>query len=112
MKNYTIWLPYYKQGDDLAHCLKDNGPQQALREHAEVLMCAAKQLTDIADLVGDTEIELDADTHHIGISGPQELLDLLVEKELVDVYEDDFDSDFEDDDFEFNKDDLEEEYEQ
>jgi hypothetical protein len=83
-----IDLPYYKQGDDLAHCINQNDGdvEKGLLSHAEMLREAAQQLEDIASLVskyGSDRVEIEADTHCIMIDGPKDLLDELVEQDLA-----------------------------
>lgn len=118
MKTATIELPYYKKGDDMASCLKNqqNDVLKAIDEHSEWMACSAGILMslkeEIEKFVGESDkikdISIEADTHMIWLSGPDELIDLLVEKELVEL-EPDFDDEDEDDE-EFEDDDLAEDY--
>lgn len=88
VKNYAeIWLAYFKQGDDLASHLEDNAPADAFREHATRMKAVSEHLDAIADEVmmyNQEDIKVEADTHHIGISGPEALITTLLEKELAD----------------------------
>jgi hypothetical protein len=85
VKTATIRLPYFKQGDDLAHFLRHHAPPQALLLHASLLDGAAAQLRNVADLIGDANVEFYADNHYIGLSGPDDLIDRLVAAGLAEV---------------------------
>ena len=67
MKYYTLWLPYFKQGDDLNQCLEQahDDIYKALRFHADQLAEACKILSKLSDIAKDYKIDIDADTHHI-----------------------------------------------
>lgn len=67
----TMWVGYYKEGDDLAHHLKETKkPSEALRSWAAQLESAAKAIKEAAEILESKKgIEIDADTHHIGITG-------------------------------------------
>lgn len=83
-KTVIIVLPYYKQGSDLGHFLDQcSSNKEALESHASTLEAAARQLRDIGELIADTEVEFCADTHHISVSGPEDLMDKLVEMDLA-----------------------------
>jgi hypothetical protein len=86
--SYEIWLPYYKQGTDLGQSLENNNGDilLGLREDAERLSSAAKQLNDIANVLEKhdlTNVSIYADTHHIGIDAPKEIIEELLSKELI-----------------------------
>lgn len=72
-------LPVYKKGDDLAHWLEQSGgePVEALRSYGRALLEASKSLMRTADLLAEydeeSEIHVDADTHHIGLLVPASL---------------------------------------
>jgi len=107
-----VYMPYYKQGDDLHSCLEQtNGdPIKAFRLHAEYMHSAAKLSEDIADFLEKYQnsdacvavanalqeknlIEVSADTHHISISADSDLILQLVERFKdagVSLYEDEF----------------------
>jgi hypothetical protein len=90
--SYEIWLPYFKQGDDLGQSLENNNGDilLGLREDAERLSAAAEQLKDIANVLEKhdlTNVSIYADTHHIGIDAPKEILEELLCKELIDGVE-------------------------
>lgn len=93
MKSYEVWLPYFKQGSDLyRHIESSETLEKGLRSHALAMKAAEEQLSGIADIVKDySSAHIDADTHMIRISGPQEMLDRLLAEDLINVvnYEDD-----------------------
>ncbi len=55
---------------------------------------AARQLRAVKDLVNGQPVEIDAGTHHIGISGPPALMERLVADKLA--WEDEFDEEEDD----------------
>ena len=108
-RSVVIHLPYFKQGNDLRMCLDDTeNLADALEAHAEQMDAAAKQLRAIKKIVAGQPVEVNAGTHHIGITGPEAVLEQLLAEELAE--KDDLD-DLEDDldDLEDELDDLEEE---
>lgn len=78
-----VWLPYYKQGDDLHSCLEGNAPWEAMRKHANMLGCAQHILENISTYIEGQEVEVHADTHHIGLEVSKELADILVKEKLA-----------------------------
>lgn len=83
MKNRTPYLEmwiHYKQGDDLSHHLERSpNPVQALRDWADVLASGAEGIREVAAALEGHKVEIDADTHHIGISvEDQTLVDKLL----------------------------------
>lgn len=89
-----ICLPYFKQGDDLAQFLEGEKSDyiKALRSHSELLHYSAWMLDEIADRIkksGYKNIEIEAGTHFIGISGPEDLINKLVAEELAQFEEED-----------------------
>jgi|LSQX01.2.fsa_nt_gb hypothetical protein len=100
-KTAEITLPYYKQGDDLRHYLDScNSIEDALENHAEDMDDAAQQLRKIKALVSGHDVEIEAGTHLIWISGPASVIDKLVENELAEekFFEEDEDDTFQNDD--------------
>ena len=90
MKDAQIFLPYFKQGDDLGQALlsSEGDILKALEDHSNCLQSASAMLMSIREEIekyGVEEVEIDGDTHCIFISGPDDLIDLLVEKELVEI---------------------------
>lgn len=87
MKYLEIHLPYFKQGDDLNCCLdSEKTKREAFFAHAEMLNYAASQLKKIGELIDET-VEVDADTHHIGINCSDEIAEKLISLELAEVPE-------------------------
>jgi hypothetical protein len=88
MKRIEVHLGYYKQGDDLYSCLEKSGgdPIKGLRLHAESMKSVSEHLVALADAVEKSgeKIEIQADTHFIGIDCSDELADSLISKELAD----------------------------
>ncbi len=97
MKSCEIHLGYFKQGDDLHACIADSkSPAEALKAHSEIMTDVAKHLAKVHDLVAcypPGEIELDADTHYIGLTGPDALVDELIKQELAEAVEEEEDED-------------------
>jgi hypothetical protein len=83
LKWADIRLPYFKQGDDLHWFLKDNPPKKALLLDAEMLEFAAKQLRRISKIISNRSVSFQADTHHIGVSGPAKVIDNLIALKLA-----------------------------
>lgn len=93
MKTVEIHLPYFKQGDDLGSFLKECSPAEAFLNHAAMLECAVEQLKSIAAMINNKEVEVDADTQSILISGDTALMNKLIESNLANEM---FDEDEED----------------
>lgn len=89
MKKAEINLPYFKQGDDLNNCLEQSKTiEDGLALHASFLKQAADQLLKIRQIISEKlEISIYADAHHIGISGPDEVINMLVDSQLADFVE-------------------------
>lgn len=83
MKTVEINLPYFKQGDDLRNALEyecgDN--KKGLKTHANNLMCATEILLELFEIV-DQSCEINTGTHYFSISGPNEIIDRIIDKEL------------------------------
>lgn len=97
-KYAQIWLPYFKQGDDLAGHLEGHkeNPVAAFRAHAEQMKKVSDILNEIAQTLSqypNTKIDVNAGTHHISILGPEEVITALIEKDLAQDFEDDEDFD-------------------
>ena len=90
----TIFLPYFKQGDDLNGCIvKDENEvvdtKATLRNHMAQLEAAIAELKEIHDTIPDVNTcVIDGDTHHIGIEGDERIINALVSKELAQIDED------------------------
>jgi hypothetical protein len=110
---YTLFLPVFKQGDDLSHHQNQNNPPnqaKAFSGLAEQYISAAEICRKMSKVLETSpEIEVEADTHHIGLFGPVNLLDPLVEEGILSKDEVEDDEDCEEDesgeDFDFDQDD-------
>jgi len=95
-------VPIFKVGDDLgSHLQKQPTPHAALLAYAAQIRHAGDVVQRVADVVeahgGDIHIE--ADTHYIGLRGPEETMRVLLkmenlqriptEEEMGESYEDD-----------------------
>jgi hypothetical protein len=92
MKSYELNLPVFKQGDDLHHCITQNPgdlraafEQQACNYNEAARLC--RRMAGVAAEVPDLEVY--ADTHHIGVDGPVGRLESLVNEEILTVVEHD-----------------------
>lgn len=91
MKYATIYLPYFKQGDDLAaHLESTANAAEVLEAHAAQMDDAASQLRAIKSIVAGEPVTIDTDTHHIGIEAEDATVDRLVAAGLAKI--EDFDS--------------------
>ncbi len=80
MKYADIQLPYFKQGDDLGHHLsKNSNVEEALEAHAQQLEYAAELLRKIKEMIAGQGVTIEADTHMIQVSGPDEIIDALID---------------------------------
>jgi len=80
-----IHLGYFKQGDDLAHCLKETKtPEAAFKMHAEIMRSVAEHLDKVAALVAKHKVEVQADTHMIQICCDKKMASTLIKAELAD----------------------------
>ena len=83
-KTVEIHLPYFKQGDDLKHCLENTDTiGDAFALHADMLAETSKALLQIKELTTGYDVEIQADGHMILITGPVSVMDLLIEKEVA-----------------------------
>ena len=98
MTTAEFTLPYFKQGDDLSfHLEKSANAGEALERHAESMEAAAKKLRDLREALAGRDVEIDPDTHKIFIHADEDVIALLVERGLVEVWPDeDSESDEED----------------
>lgn len=86
MKQAEIHLPYFKQGDDLNHHLTHcSSVEEALEAHAQQLEFAATILRSVKSMVTGQGVELDADTHMIMVSGPDEIIEALVDSKHASI---------------------------
>ena len=81
-KTYEFQLPYFKQGDDLGHFLREGlSPTEALLANAENLRGAAAMCEELAKRLQGITVKIDADTHTIRVTGPVAKLRALAEGE-------------------------------
>jgi hypothetical protein len=81
-----VHLGYYKRGDDLGQYLSDGAvPIAALRMHAEQMESVSEHLNALADEIEKSKekVEIDADTHFIGLTCSKELADHLIKSDLA-----------------------------
>lgn len=84
-KSYDLHLPVFKQGDDLADSI------DATETLHEAFIIQAKKYSDAANicwklseiLKNNTNVEIDAQTHHIGIHGPEEIFKDLLKSDIL-----------------------------
>ena len=87
-KTGEIWLPYFKQGDDLSEALENSKTnEEALEAHAQRLDDAAKILRKIKEEIKGQDVEIDAGTHMITITAPGKLIDKLVSLDLASEFD-------------------------
>ena len=80
MKSAEVHLPYYKQGDDLAYHLEHSPTVgEALEAHARQLEYAAEILRKVKSMTAGHDVHFDADTHMIQVSGPDEIIEALID---------------------------------
>jgi len=86
-KSAKITLGYFKRGDDFMYHLEKTGdPVKAFLAHAEQMREVADHLQKIAKIfskVPKDNINVYADTHHIGIEAPSKVIDLLTRLNLA-----------------------------
>lgn len=70
--NVSIFLPVWKQGDDLSNCIKDDHPSEAFRRLAERYEVTSYICRDIAKTIEAEDCCVDGDTHCIFIDGLSE----------------------------------------
>jgi hypothetical protein len=96
MNDYEIYLPYHKQGCDLAHCIQQSASvESAFDLHIQILLDAVDKLISIRSVIACTEgIEIVADNHFISIRGPEEVMSELHAKGLVERADNKDDDDY------------------
>jgi hypothetical protein len=87
-----IWLPYFKQGDDLegVKVVVDGkvNTKMTLLNHIALLEDAIAQLQKIHDLLpNDNTVDLHGDCHYICITGEKSLIETLEKNNLVKIEE-------------------------
>jgi threonine aldolase len=92
MTTAEFTLPYFKQGDDLSfHLEQSANVGEALERHAESMDAAAKKLRELSEALAGRDVEIDPDTHTIFIHADEDVIGLLVERGLVEVWDDEDD---------------------
>lgn len=95
-KTARIWLPYFKQGDDMNSCLVRDEKNKlnvkaSFENHINLLKSAIELLEGIKNsLPEDGDFDIDADTHMISITGDRNIIEKLQNNKLL---ENDFSSD-------------------
>ncbi len=88
MKSAEIQLTYFKRGTDMGFCLENTSTANAaLDMHVDLLTENISILNGVKELIGDTPVEITADTHWIGINGPDELIDALIKAGYAEAYD-------------------------
>jgi len=95
-KTFSLFLPVFKQGDDLANSIQDTtNLEQAFKLQAEKYKSAAEICLKLSNVMKNNEqyITVDAQTHSIMITGPEEIFKSLIEDETLseEEFEDDID---------------------
>lgn len=87
-RHVELNIPIFKVGSDMAGHLKDSASVvDALTKYASQLQAAAKIVEEAAIVLKDqepSEIEMEADTHYVGIFLPQTVAELLTSRGLAD----------------------------
>jgi hypothetical protein len=92
MTTAAFTLPYHTQGTDITYHLDQCADvQEALEQHAENMDAAASKLRELKDALANREVEIDPDTHKIFIHADEDVIALLAERGLVEVWPDEDD---------------------
>lgn len=89
MKTYSLFLPVFKQGDDLSHCLEANNghPIKAFVELAEQYKTAADICQSVIFALSNLEdldnVEVSGDTHSIYITVEESIAQSLVRESIL-----------------------------
>ncbi len=99
MKYADVHLPYFKQGDDLRHHLSQCATvEEALEAHAQQLEYAAELLRKVRQMIAGQGVTIDADTHMIQVSGPDQIIEALIDAKYASRQWDEEDEDDDDED--------------
>lgn len=80
---YTVWV-HWKQGDEFRDILeKSEDVSEAFSNWAKVFSDRQKYCEEMAKELKGKNVDADADTHHIGLSGDEKVLNALAKKELI-----------------------------
>lgn len=94
-------MPYFKQGDDLSFFLNEceNDVSKALGMYADMLNDASNMIvrlnSELREMGAADKVNIDADTHMIIMTGPEDILQALLDKELASPSFFDEDEDYE-----------------
>lgn len=94
-KHAQIWLPYFKQGDDMENNIEkdENGVvdvKASIVNHIKLLESAINQLQKIHNMIPDMNTcTLHGNTHYIGIEGDERIIKELADNKLVIIEEED-----------------------
>jgi hypothetical protein len=89
MKTYNLFLPVFKQGDDLAHHLEANNghPVKSFLDLAEQYKSAAEICQTVATVLSRADnvddVQVDAGTHCIFVNAPEEAVSSLVRDSIL-----------------------------
>lgn len=89
MKTYNLFLPVFKQGDDLSHYLETNNghPVKSFLDMAEQYKSAAEICQIVADVLSKSEnlddVEVSADCHSIYINSEEETVASLINNAIL-----------------------------
>lgn len=89
MKSYELHLPVWKQGDDLSASIDaaNGNVAEGFKNQAETYEMAASMCRKMASVAVEHKLEVYADTHHIGIDGPEDILEKLVKEDVLDTFD-------------------------
>lgn len=83
-KTYTLYLPYFKQGDDLAHYLENTKTvSEAFAAHADCMQDASRILERLAKVAKSIDMSIEGCTHSISITGEETDMEPLVTEGLL-----------------------------
>jgi hypothetical protein len=87
-KTAQIWLPYFKQGDDMHRCIvNENGKINAkasIKNHINLLNCAIDLLNEINKSLPDgMDFDISGDTHSITLTGDKTIIEKLQANSLL-----------------------------
>jgi len=85
MKYYSLWLPVFKQGDDLgSHLVDGEHPSKAFMALAEQYKSAAEICETVANSIKNIKnVSVDACTHSISISTNSKKIQSLIDLEII-----------------------------
>jgi hypothetical protein len=94
MTTAEFTLPYHKQGDDLNfHLDQCANVGDALERHASDMDAAARKLRELREALAGRDVDIDPDTHTIFIHADENVIALLLDRGLVELWDDEDDED-------------------